>query len=83
MSDNNNKIGIDVVIKKFVIISDGKMIKNPRLLCKSEKKLRKLEKDLSRYQKKSYNREKCRVKVVKQHEKILNKRKVFLHQLSN
>ena len=78
----NNGIGIDLGIKEFCITSDGEMIENPKYLRKSEKKLRKLQKDLSRCQKGSKNREKCRIKVARQHEKIANQRKDFLHKLS-
>lgn len=78
----DNKIGIDLGIKEFVITSDGEMIENPKFLKKSEKRLRKLQKDLSRCQKGSKNREKCRIKVAKQHEKITSQRKDFLHKLS-
>ena len=79
----DNRLGVDLGIKEFAITSDGEMIENPRHLRKSEKKLRKLQKDLSRCQKGSKNREKCRIKVAKQHEKIANQRKDFLHKLSN
>ena len=82
LPQTNNEIGIDLGIKEFCITSDGEMIENPKHLRKSEKKLRKLQKDLSRCQKGSKNREKCRVKVAKQHEKIANQRKDFLHKLS-
>lgn len=82
LSIRNNKIGIDLGIKDFCITSDGEIIKNPKYLKKSEKKLRKLQKDLSRCEKGSKNRKKCRVKVAKQHEKITNQRKDFLHKLS-
>lgn len=79
---SNNQIGIDLGIKEFAITSDGEMIENPKYLKKSENKLKKLQKDLSRCQKGSKNREKCRIKVAKQHEKITNQRKDFLHKLS-
>ena len=82
LSKTDNKIGIDLGIKEFAITSDGEMIENPKYLRKSEKKLRKLQKDLSRCQKGSKNREKCRIKVARQHEKIANQRKDFLHKLS-
>lgn len=82
LPQSQNKIGIDLGIKEFAITSDGEMIENPKHLRKSEKKLRKLQKDLSRCQKGSKNREKCRIKVAKQHEKITNQRKDFLHKLS-
>lgn len=79
---SNNEIGIDLGIKEFCITSDGVMVENPKYLRKSEKKLRKLHKNLSRCRKGSKNREKCRIKVAKWHEKIANQRKDFLHKLS-
>lgn len=82
LPQSENEIGIDLGIKEFAITSDGEMIENPKYLKKSEQQLRKLQKDLSRCKKGSKNREKCRVKVAKQHEKITNQRKDFLHKLS-
>lgn len=82
LPQSNNEIGIDLGIKEFCITSNGEMIKNPRYLRKSEKKLRKLQKDLFRCQKGSKNREKCRIKVARQYERITNQRKDFLHKLS-
>ena len=78
----DSKIGIDLGIKAFCITSDGEMIENPKYLRKFEKKLRKLQKDLSRCQKGSNNRNKARIKVAKEHEKVANQRKDFLHKLS-
>lgn len=82
LTKSDNEVGIDLGIKEFAITSDGEMIENPKYLKKSEQRLRKLQKDLSRCQKGSKNSEKCRVKVAKQHEKIANQRKDFLHKLS-
>lgn len=82
LSENEYAIGIDLGIKEFCITSDGEMIENPKYLRKSEKRLRKLQKDLSRCKKRSKNREKCRLKVARQYEKIANQRKDFLHKLS-
>lgn len=79
----DSKIGIDLGIKEFCITSDGEMIENPKYLRKSEQRLRKLQKDLSRCQKGSKNRNKARIKVAKEHEKIANQRKDFLHKLSH
>lgn len=78
----DTKIGIDLGLKEFAITSDGEMIENPKYLRNSEKRLRKLQKDLSRCKKGSKNRNKCRIKVVKRHEKIANQRKNFLNKLS-
>ena len=82
IKQSNNMIGIDLGIKEFAITSDGEMIENPKFLRKSEGKLRKLQKDLSRTKKGSNNRNKARIKVARQHEKIANQRKDFLNKLS-
>ena len=82
LPESKKNIGIDLGLKEFCITSDGGIIENPKYFRRSEKKLRKLQKDLSRCKKGSQNREKCRVKVAKQYEKISNQRKDFLNKLS-
>lgn len=82
LSENECAIGIDLGIKEFCITSDGETIENPRYSQKSEDRSRKLQKDLSRCKKGSKNREKCRLKVARQYEKVANQRKDFLHKLS-
>ena len=79
---NDNKIGIDLGLKEFAICSNGDRFGNPKNLRKSEKKLAKLQKDLSRKTKGSNNRYKARLKVAKLHQKIANQRKDFLQKLS-
>ena len=78
----DKKIGVDVGLKEFAICSDGYRVSNPKYLRKSEKRLIKLQKDLSRKQKGSNNRNKARLKVAQLHDKIANQRKDFLHKLS-
>ena len=51
LSKTDSQIGIDLGLKEFAITSDGEMIENPKYLRKSEKRLRKLQKDLSRCKK--------------------------------
>ena len=79
---NDNKIGIDLGLKEFAICSNGDRFGNPKNLRKSEKKLAKLQKDLSRKAKGSNNRYKARLKVAKLHQRIANQRKDFLQKLS-
>ena len=79
---NDNKIGIDLGIKEFAICSNGDRFANPKYLRKSEKRLAKLQKDLSRKKIGSKNRDKARLKVAKLHQEIANQRKDFLHKLS-
>lgn len=76
------KVGIDVGLKEFAVLSDGTAYKNPKHLRKSEKRLAKLQRELSRKQKGSNNRNKARLKVAKLHEKIANQRNDFLHKTS-
>ena len=82
LSKINNKIGIDLGLKEFAITSDGVFYKNPKWLRKSEKKLIKTQRNLSRKKKGSNNRRKARLKVAKIHEKITNQRNDFLHKVS-
>lgn len=78
----DTKVGIDVGLKTFAVMSNGKKVENPKHLRKSEKRLTKLQKDLSRKKKGSHNRNKARIKVALLHEKLANQRANFLHQLS-
>ncbi len=75
-------VGVDLGLKEFCITSDGKKIENPRYLRKSLDKLVKLQRELSRKTKGSSNRNKARIKVARQHEKIANQRKDFLQKMS-
>ncbi|ASJ10333.1 transposase [Thermococcus sp. P6] len=75
-------IGIDVGLRYFSTDSDGRQIENPRFYEKTLKRIRKLQKDLSRKKKGSKNWEKCRIKLAKTYEKLVNQRDDFLHKLS-
>src|SRR5690606_31191621 len=77
------KIGVDLGLKAFAVTSSGEVTSNPKHLRKSEKRLAKLQKDLSRKKKGSHNRYKARLKVAKLHEKIRNQRQDFLHKVSS
>jgi putative transposase len=78
----DKSIGIDLGLKEFAICSDGLRIANPKFLRKTEQKLIKAQRELSRKRKGSNNRYKARLKVAKLHEKIKNQRNDFLHKLS-
>lgn len=75
-------IGLDLGIKEFCITSNGDMIENPKYLRKSLIKLAKLQRELSRKTSGGSNRNKARIKVARQFEKITNQRKDFLNKLS-
>lgn len=75
-------IGLDVGIKTFYTDSNNNSLPNPKNLSKSEKKLAKEQRKLSRMFKGSSNWNKQRIKVARIHEKITNQRNDFLHKES-
>ncbi len=76
-------IGIDLGIKTFATISDGRKIDNPKFFDKSLKRLKKKQRLLSRKIKGSNNKTKQRLKVALLFEKINNQRSDFLHKISH
>lgn len=75
-------VGIDVGLKDFYTDSNGNKVGNPNYLRKTAKKLARLQRQLSRKQADSANREKARIQVARYHEKVANQRKDFLHKES-
>ena len=67
--------GIDIGIKDLMILSDGTMIQNHKYLNKSEKRLVRLQRQLSRKPSDSKNHEKARIKVARLHEHVANQRR--------
>jgi len=78
----NKAVGIDVGLEKFATLSDGTIIENPRYLRKSEAKLKREQRKLSRNKKDSNSRKKQKAKLAKIHRKIKNQRNDFLHKES-
>ena len=75
-------IGIDLGIKDLIIDSNGTKYDNKKFLKESERKIKHLQRELSRKKKSSHNREKARLKLAIAHEKLSNKRNNYLHQLT-
>lgn len=75
-------IGIDLGIKSFLIDSNGNKIINFNFYRNTEKKLKKLQRQLSRKPKDSKNWEKTRIKLAELSERTTNQRKDFQHKLS-
>ena len=75
-------IGIDLGLRHFAVLSDGRKITSPRFLRRAEKKLRRAQQSLSRKQKGSRNREKARVTVARAHARVADARRDFHHKLS-
>lgn len=79
----DTSVGIDVGIKDFAVLSNGQVYSNPKFYEKDEKRLKVLQRRLSRKQKGSNRRERARLAVAKQHEKIKNHRVNFIHQVTS
>lgn len=75
-------VGVDLGISHFATLSTGEKIENPKHLENSLKRLKVLQKRLSRKETGSNNWEKQRKKVARQHEHIANQREDFLHKLT-
>jgi putative transposase len=71
-------IGVDLGIKTFLVISNGLEIDNPKYLRKAQSKLKYVQR---KYSKNKGKRTKKRLALL--HEKVVNKRKDFLHKTSN
>lgn len=78
----NKSVGIDLGITDLATLSTGEKIQAPKPLKNKLKKLRRLNKSLSRKQKDSRNRAKAKTKLSRLHLKIFNIRKDFLHKLT-
>ena len=76
------KVGIDLGLSHFAILSTGEKIAAPNTFRKNEEKLAKLQRKLAKKTKGSANRKKAKLKVAKLHAKIADSRKDFLHKLS-
>jgi putative transposase len=75
-------IGIDLWLKDFATLSTGEKISNPKFLREWEARLKCLQRRLAKKVKWSANSRKARFALAKQHERIANQRKDFLHKLS-
>ncbi|MFG1701610.1 RNA-guided endonuclease InsQ/TnpB family protein [Nonomuraea sp. M3C6] len=78
----DTETGIDLGLTHYAVTSDGEKIANPKWLRRRERKLKKLQRALSRKKKGSANRTKARIKVARQHAKVADARRDFLHQTS-
>ena len=76
----NKSVGIDLGLKTFAVLSDGKAIESSKFAKQKRSRLKTLQRRHSRALKGSKNREKARLRLAKEHQKISNRRTNFLHQ---
>lgn len=75
-------VGIDAGITTLYTLSTGEKIANPRHEKKDREKLARAQRQLSKKQKGSKNRDKARHKVARIHARIVDRRRDHLHKLS-
>ena len=80
---SNNAVGIDVGIKTFAVCSDGTEYANPKHLRNAMVKLKWMQRQLSKKVKGSNRRNVWKFRIAKQHERVSNQRKDFLHKATN
>jgi putative transposase len=78
-----NEVGIDVGIYHLLATSDNDVVENPRWYRKEQRKLRILQRRVSRRQLGGTNRHKAVLALQRQHEHIANTRKDYLNKLAN
>ena len=79
----NKEVGIDLGVKYFVITSDGKKFENKHFFKKDERKLKKLQCQLSKKRKGSNNFHKQCKRIAKVFEHITNKKENYIHYVVN
>ena len=83
LNKTNRQVGLDLGVKDFVITSDGVVFENKHFFKKEEKKIAKLQRQLSRKVKGSNNRNKQRVRLAKAFEHLTNKKENYIHYVVN
>lgn len=75
-------VGVDAGLENLITQDNGRKVAAPKYLRKTEKRLARAQRALSRKKKGSSNRSKARVRVARLHEKIRNQRVDHLHKLT-
>jgi putative transposase len=74
--------GVDLGISALATLSDGETFENPRTLLGAERKLKRLQRSVSRKRKGSKNRQKAIRKLAQAHAHVANIRENVLHEVS-
>lgn len=82
LEDLQTSVGIDVGIKTLAVLSNGEKLENPKFLQSAEKKIKRLQRRLSKKVKGSNNRKKAKLKLAKAHAKVSDKRADYIHKFT-
>jgi len=83
ISPSGTSLGIDVGIKYFAAVSNGRTFPNPRPFKRLESKLKSLQKKASKKRLGSNNRAKAQAGISRLHERIANTRKHYHWELAH
>jgi len=78
----SGKVGIDLGLTHFAILSTGEKVAAPNTFRRNEAKLAKWQRRLAKKQIGSANRRKAKLKVARLHAHVADSRRDFLHKLS-
>ena len=81
-SGSDKQVGIDLGLSHYVVDSDGLFVGHPRNIARAERRLAREQRWLGRKEKGSSNRRKQRARVAGVHERVVDRRRDFLHKLS-
>ena len=81
-SNGKERVGMDLGINKYAVLSDGSILQNKHISKSERNALKRLQKTISRRQKGSHKRQKAILKFAKKHEHIARQREDHLHKLS-
>ena len=82
-SKTGRDVGIDLGVKDFVITSDGEVFENEHFYKKDEKRLVKLQRQISKKRKGSSNFHKQCKRIARVFETITNKKENYIHSVVN
>lgn len=81
--NNNSIVGVDLGVKSLATLSTGETIDGAKSYRQAEKRLAKLQREVSRKVKGSKNRAKSVIKLAKAHARVTNIRQDTLHKLTS
>jgi putative transposase len=78
----NRSVGVDLGLTDFAVLSTGEKVAHPRQMDRHERRLKHYQRMLARKQRGSANRHKARRRVARQHARVRDARRDFLHKTS-
>jgi putative transposase len=82
LAPTDKSVGVDLGLTYFAALSTGEKIAHPHDMARHERRLKRYQRMLARRQRGSKNRAKARVKVARQHPRVADARRDFLHKTS-